>query len=69
MHPANGSEESNLEKLSRNYKIFRSYIGQFCSDSAHGLLKNLQDFANEDSFAQLFPEDESIGDENEDFNV
>lgn len=28
VHPSgNGSEESNLEKLSRNYKIFRSYIG------------------------------------------
>lgn len=72
--PAKTSGLSDAESLraesNRNFLIFRSYVGQFCSREAHELIRPASEFRDEMEEC-LCPEDESVGDENElaPFNV
>lgn len=71
--PSSSSDpDSQRAQLNRNYQIFRSYVGQFCSRGATDLIRPASEFRDELEEC-LCPEDESVCDENEDgvapFNV
>lgn len=61
--------ESIATKKKRDQLIFMSYVGQFCNESSKNLLREAEDFIDEnDEF--FCPGEESIGDEHESqFNV
>ena len=53
----------HMSQKDKDYLLFRSYMGQFCSVSAQSLVREYNEFDNNGEHNE--PEEESIGDENE----
>jgi hypothetical protein len=53
----------HMSQKEKDYLMFRSYMGQFCSVTAQGLVREYNEFDNNGEHNE--PEEESIGDENE----
>jgi hypothetical protein len=52
----------HMSSKEKDYLMFRSYMGQFCSISAHGLIREFNELDNNGEHND--PEEEAIGDEN-----
>ena len=51
-----------MSQKEKDYLMFRSYMGQFCSVSAQGLIREFNELDNNGEHND--PEEEAIGDEN-----